>query len=247
MCNTLNIDPANVTRLEVVLAEMVGSDQMFTAWDITSRAKKQGATQFHRDMKDFVHAKFDDGELNPHDYTRTLVPTPTGDAWLYHKVGADIKSYVDHINSQPAPSVPPFGFDPAQYANTSPAAAAAVQTASAASMTAVSAAPVTAASMTAVTPTVKTQPIDADGRLPVYADTLAEINAAPLSTVFVFSQPGVGLYIKTPDNSGTKPTHVYTVNKDGRVRISESVLADFKSPTGVYNVTVENGSVVVKA
>jgi hypothetical protein len=243
MCKTLNIQPQNVTLLDLVLTELSGGGEMFTAWDITSRAKKQGATQFHRDMKDFVHEKFDDGSLGVLDYTRTLVPTPTGDAWLYHKVGADIQPYIDHINSQPAPSVPPFGFDPAQYAAQTPAATAATQ----ASMTAVAAAPVTVASMTAVQPSQKRQAIDSDGRLPVYADTLGEIGAKPLGTVMVFTQPGVGLYIQNPDNTGTKPNHVYTVNKDGRVRLNPSVLADFKSPTGTYTVAVENGKVVVKA
>jgi len=245
MCKTLNILPANVALLDAVLTELSGGGEMFTAWDVTSRAKKNGATQFHNDMKDFVHEKFDDGSLAVLDYTRTLIPTPSGrDAWLYHKVGADIQPYIDHINSLPSPSVPPFGFTPPGYDQNAPAAAVA---AAVATMTAVNAAPVTAASMTAVAPAVKRQAVDSDGRLPIYADTLDEIGAAPLSTVMVFVEPNVGLYIKKPDGSGTKPSHVYTVNKDGRVRLNPVALADFKSPSGVYNVSVDNGAVVVKA
>lgn len=247
MCQTMIIDPKNVAILEDVFKIAIDDLFTFTAWDITSRAKKQGATQFHNDMKSFVHDKFENGDLSVLDYTRTLVPTPSGQAWLYHKVGADIQPYVDHINSQPAPSVPPFGFNPAQYASTNAVAAQQATTATQASMTAVNAAPVTAASMTAIAPVVKRQAIDGDGRLPIYADTLSEIGAKELGTVMVFVEKNVGLYIQNPNNTGTKPSHVYTVNKDGRVRLSASVLADFKSPTGTYTVTVENDKVVVKA
>lgn len=88
---------ANATIVTQVVSEKVQANLPFTAFDITRESKMRGATEFHGAMKGEVHNQWDDLRNNS-NYTRTLIPTPTGDAWLYHPNGYDIQSYISEIN-----------------------------------------------------------------------------------------------------------------------------------------------------
>ena len=202
MCMTC--DPTNVQIVKDVIAGLVEGNEMFTAWDVTTASKKAGATQFHSDMKNVVHDAYIDGEMS--GYSRTLIPTPTGDAWLYHSGGADLQSFIAHINGKPAPIAYP----------------------------AMPAADPIVGSMTALPSVIKKQAIDADGRLPIYEDMLEGINARTGETVFVNIHPDRIVVCNPSWSAG--PDHMYSVNSDGRVRISPSILENIKSAQGVYSI-----------
>ena len=224
MLTTL-VSPENAALVDAALTELAQGGEIFTAWVVTANAKRNGATQYHNDMKGLVHEAYEDGTLQALDYTRTEIPTPTGNAWLYHKVGANINEYVSFINNNPPPSVPP-------------AVAAAVATAS------MSVAPPDPAAPTAASGS-KSQSVDAEGRLPLYADTLRDVGANPGNTVLVYVSPtAVDVVLAANATPNSKPNHTYVVNADGRVRLSKTTLLALLSKTGTYTVSVM-GSVIV--
>ena len=225
---TALIDAANAALVDAALTELAQGGEMFTAWNVTANAKRNGATQYHNDMKGLVHEAYEDGTLQQLDYTRTLINTPTGEAWLYHKVGANIAEFVAFINNNPPPSVPP---------------AAAKTTPTDSATSSMSVAPPDPAAPTAASG-AKSQSVDAEGRLPLYADTLRDIGANPGNTVLVYITPTkVDVVLAANATPNSKPNHTYIVNADGRVRLSKTTLLSLLSKTGTYTVSV-NGNVI---
>lgn len=210
MCMT-----ANSSLIDSIVDELVAKLDMFSAYDVTRAAKQRGATENHFQMKSAVHSRWFD--LQNNGYSRSLVPTPTGDTWLYHPVGADTQSYIDRVNqgqsgNLPSPNTSPHLPSP----NTSPAAPVATSPS-------LTSAP--ASLSTSSGTSVKTATTDMDGRLPIYSDQLTEIGAKPLSVLFVFvPKTGAIIVTKGASKSLGSPIASYTVNKDGRVRLSSRIL-----------------------
>ena len=240
MCMT-----ANSQLIDSIVDDLVSRQECFSAWDVTRAAKQRGATENHFQMKSAVHARWFD--LQNNGYTRSLVPTPTGDTWLYHPVGADTQPYIDRVNKGQAgttlhsPNTLPSP-------NTSPAAPVA-----------------TSASLTSVTPSLsigqklavaatgtslKTATTDIDGRLGIYQDQLEEIGAKPFSNVSIFI-PKTGAIIIQNSRSATstngKPSIVYTVNKDGRIRLSRHVLTQaFGTHIAQYKIRTDKADKAIR-
>lgn len=93
MCTMTN---ANI--VEDVIQDWVAKNQMFTAYDVTTQAKSNGADEQHYQMKGIVHDNWAYGFFSRNNYDRTLIDV--GDKiqpWLYHPIGADISSYTDRF------------------------------------------------------------------------------------------------------------------------------------------------------
>lgn len=210
MCMT-----ANSTLIDSIVDELVAKLDMFSAYDVTRAAKQRGATENHFQMKSAVHSRWFD--LQNNGYSRSLVPTPTGDTWLYHPVGADTQSYIDRVNqgqsgNLPSPNTSPHLPSP----NTSPAAPV---------VTSPSLTSATASLSTSSGTSVKTATTDTDGRLPIYGDQLVDIGAKPFSVVYVFVPKTGAILVAGQGRSNLgKPFASYTVNKDGRIRLSSRIL-----------------------
>ena len=92
MCNKLNV-------IEDVIAQKTSAKEMFTAYDVTTAARKQEGEFIdnHRKIKRDVHSSFVDGGM-PHDYVRTLVGLKDGngkvvDVFMYHPISSEPTDY----------------------------------------------------------------------------------------------------------------------------------------------------------
>jgi len=222
---------ANALLISEVIDEMVNAGKCFTAYDVTKEAKTRGANENHYHMKGSVHSRYSD--LQNLGYDRSLVQSPTGNTFLYHPTGADIQAEIDRINGNasastvlPSPNAP-------QSSNVA-----------------------TLSSNTTTVTTAKTkknQPVDAEGRLPIYAPFISALGLKTGDMVAVYSQDGVltdtYLSVEKYDASATStPVATYTVNLDGRIRIGEEILSTFlPSSNGVYVVSIEKNEIQVKS
>lgn len=114
-------DPQNQDIINAVVKEFITQSRAFTAFDVSLEAKSRGATERHRDMKDFIHqSSVLNDEMQYGNYTKTLVYV--GDdggnklqAFLYHPTNYDPNSYVPQPRKRgnfPTPGVkaiPSFG------------------------------------------------------------------------------------------------------------------------------------------
>ncbi|MAE81296.1 MAG: hypothetical protein CMB80_01080 [Flammeovirgaceae bacterium] len=86
--------PQNESIVSDVIDEFVDSGKPFTAFDVTSEAKKRGATERHVHLKGVVHARYGNGQLQSAGYNRTLVDIGTPvKPWLYYLDGTDHSKY----------------------------------------------------------------------------------------------------------------------------------------------------------
>jgi hypothetical protein len=97
----------NQNLINAVLDDFIGKGQAFTAFEVSIEAKKRGATERHRDMRDFIHqCQCLNDELQFGGYEKTLVPVGGGNkAFLYHHNTFDPSGYVPLDTSNNAPSV----------------------------------------------------------------------------------------------------------------------------------------------
>jgi len=217
MCQT-----ANATLIDTVVDEFVQQQKLFSAYDITREAKSRGATEYHGQMKGQVHARW--GDLQTTGYTRSLVPTPTGDTWLYHPIHADIQPYIDSVNGNQSSTALPSP-------NTAPTPSLSVS-----------------APTVATSGDVKNQSTDAEGRLPIYNDQMSTLGAAAGDKVNVYVDKGQSITLTLPTNNSSTPYAEYTVNADGRVRLSNKILAAYlPSVSGVYRVSTTKDNIIVKS
>jgi hypothetical protein len=223
MCNS-----QNEQILRDIVAEKVQAGQSFTAWDVTSAARSRGANEQHYQMKNVVHRMFSNGEIAGFD--RTAIPTPTGTAWLYHPLGADIQPYIDAIaNGQPTAGVVPSS------SGATPAPAS-TQTATAVADDDDAADDASAFERKSAT--------DKEGRLPIWSDMLRSIGLNPGDTAHVGTD---GTVIVVDDGKGGGRANLYVVNKDGRVRIGSGILSAFlKNSTGTYSVKLNGVDRVIE-
>lgn len=216
MCNS-----QNEQILRDIVAEKVQNGEPFTAWDVTSAARARGASEAHYQMKNTVHRMFSSGEIPGFD--RTIIQTPTGPAWCYHPLGADVSNYAQGIGG----SAP---------ASTAPSSSGA-QPAPAGSQTATAVADPDDAADDA-SAFERKQATDKDGRLPIWSDMLRSIGLTkPGETAYVCLL-GYDLAISSvsvPVPGGVSVA-TYLVNKDGRIRIGSAFLP--LSVPGTFNVKV---------
>jgi len=88
------------TNMQIVVQhveEKINSGKPFTAYDITKAIRKEkqptGGWIQHFQVKPIVHDLFYNGDMG--SYTRSIIDTPGGNAWLYHEVGYDIWDYME--------------------------------------------------------------------------------------------------------------------------------------------------------
>jgi hypothetical protein len=87
-------DLATEYIVEEVIQEKVRAGEMFTAYDVTCEARRRGATDRHRAIRQFVHDLHARGRMGP-DYARSLIHIPDIGAtpWLYHCYWDDPAEY----------------------------------------------------------------------------------------------------------------------------------------------------------
>ncbi len=88
-------DAQNERIIQSVVTDFVAAEKQFTAFDVTTEAKKQGATERHRDMKNAVHAIW--GDMQGQSYARSLINLPgiSIRPWLYYPDNTDPLDYVN--------------------------------------------------------------------------------------------------------------------------------------------------------
>jgi hypothetical protein len=213
MCNLL--DPTVASVVDTVIQEKIDAGDPFTAYSITQEVRKRGHRAYHNDVKPAVHEPYLNGTYSAKDYTRTLIHTPTGDAYLYHKVGYDVQSYADNLNGTQQPSSPAV---------------------------ATPAGPATVASLSVVQPSnAVTKTVDVQGRLRLSPSLVKSIGGTRLGTVAVYAV-GPNLEVSVPSYNSATPYCTYTVNKNGRVRISRNVLGWLKNLGSTYKVELTTDS-----
>jgi len=91
----MSISVADRQIVEDVVTEFVSKGWQFTAYNITTEAKKRGANDRHRNLKQAVHDMFKGNEIT--GYSRDLVDIKSvgAKAYLYSPSGSDVNDYAD--------------------------------------------------------------------------------------------------------------------------------------------------------
>ena len=92
MCTT-----ANAILIDQIIEDWADKELMFTAFDVTQEGKARGTTERHGQLKSAVHGNWDNLRYS-RNYSRTLIQTPGGQAWLFHPDGGDISDYTDKFD-----------------------------------------------------------------------------------------------------------------------------------------------------
>jgi len=89
----MSISVADRQIVEDVVTEFVSKGWQFTAYNITTEAKKRGANDRHRNLKQAVHDMFKGNEIT--GYSRDLVDIKSvgAKAYLYSPSGSDVNDY----------------------------------------------------------------------------------------------------------------------------------------------------------
>jgi hypothetical protein len=211
MCNQADQD-----KIEAIVEGFMLGDTSFTAFDATKEARKQGITERHGVIKRIVHRFMDNEDANDYPntsvYEKTLIKTPTGNAYLYHPENETAPSRwgfpEDEVDDGDDASVDP---DPVQVPAAKSASALLKQQDPNISL-------------------IQKQLVDSEARLPVYKNLLSELNANWGDVIYVSTN---GILSKKASDGAV----AYGVNADGRIRISQSVLQDIFG--NGYNGTFE--------
>ena len=190
---------SNAIIVEEVVDEFITQGKMFTAWDVTKVAKQRGADEPHRFLKGAVHGMFADGTLPNSGYSRSIINVGSPPPWVYHPVNADPQDYEDEILNGQGSSSPTDG----------------VQTAVNHTVT------VTAASASCFK-----RDVDKDGRLCIPKPLLLELNLTAGEMVDVFvNHTDIEV---CPHDGNLQPDAVFSVNKDGRIRLGPALMGTSK-------------------
>jgi hypothetical protein len=84
-------DPVLLTAVDAVLADLTGSNKLFTAFDVTRLVRAKGITVRHAEVRELVVDTYRDG-LIP-NYDCTLHQTPNFEARVFHPLGEDVTCY----------------------------------------------------------------------------------------------------------------------------------------------------------
>lgn len=89
----MSISVADRQIVEEVVEEFVSKGWQFTAYNITTEAKKRGAGDRHLNLKQAVHDMFKNDEIK--SYSRDLVDIKSvgSKAYLYSPSGSDVNDY----------------------------------------------------------------------------------------------------------------------------------------------------------
>lgn len=226
---------ANYDAIGYIINDFVAEEKNFTAFDVTQEGFNRGTTtETHRHLKGAVHARW--YELQSQGYTRVLIPTPTGDTWLYHPVGADIQPDIDRIN----PNGVNINVDNADDDNDDddddyllspnipcPGAQTNAQTGS--------------------TKTFVRHVTDVEGRLHLSKSELSQIGAKPGDKIVIYLRPNkIEIRIDNRQTMSSHNTYFQSVNHDGRVRIGKLILNHLNSPAGSFKIVVHNDCLVIE-
>ena len=77
---------------EAVVNEWVQAGELLTAHDVTLEVRTRGHRASHDEIKSAVHDYYNRGGLGV-DYSRSIISTPTGNPWLYHRQVDDPQTY----------------------------------------------------------------------------------------------------------------------------------------------------------
>ena len=234
MCNQANAD-----IMVDVVADLINDEKSFTAFDSTQEGMRRGTSERHSDLKGQVHGGMRN-EVNAGTYERTLISTPTGDAWLYHPTGTDPSTYLDGkgwASTQPS-SAQPSSRQPISQ----PVAAADddddddVQDPAVSRRSAISGRSNRILDrLRTKSALAKVQNIDAEGRLPVYGDMLRQIGLGPTMIVEVGEHSGAVVLAAKVGYAERS----YMVNGDGRIRLNGDLLERILGkPASSLTVTV---------
>lgn len=190
---------ANAVIVRDIVYTLVDQHKMFTAWDVTKEAKARGADEQHRHLKHAVHEMFSNGEMQSNGYTRSLAQNMnvSPQPWIYHSVTDDPNAYADQILDGSTAPVDGVATTPVSSNSDD-------EDEDAASIT---------------------RMIDKDGRLCIPKPFLVSLKLAPGSMVDVFVNFNYANIEVCPHDASLLPDATYSVNKDGRVRISKKVLS----------------------
>src|SRR5262245_16464278 len=82
-------------KINEIVTEWIGAGKMFTAFEVSLEAKKRGAEERHRNMREYEHETIFRLGIERGDYTRTLMDVGAPEqAWVYHTLGGNPYDYV---------------------------------------------------------------------------------------------------------------------------------------------------------
>jgi hypothetical protein len=209
--------PQNSQIIDTVVKEFLDRGQAFTAFEVSLEAKKRGATERHRDMKNYIHqcpVLNDEMEFGNYDKTLVHVGNEGGQplqAFLYHPKSYDASTYKPLErkggSSQPAavPSVPALAASTAGAVNGSGAAA-----------------------LDPDEPDDGSYAVDYRNRLMIPTKFLRGMSATPGELVHVYADTdGVGTCIflsKTAPTGDGVTSKTQMVERNGDLRLSQTTL-----------------------
>jgi retron-type reverse transcriptase len=102
-------DAATQRLVDQIVQENVQVGAMFTAYDVTLEARRRGANARHAEVRDLVHAYYEQGRMGA-AYNRTAIDVgaPTR-PFLYHRYSDDPGTYRAPAMGAPAAPTPPSG------------------------------------------------------------------------------------------------------------------------------------------
>jgi hypothetical protein len=226
--------PQNSQIIDTVVKEFLDRGQAFTAFEVSLEAKKRGANERHRDMKNYIHqsAGLND-EMEFGDYTKTLVSVGNEggqplQAFLYHPKSYDPNTYkpLERKGGGSPPLIPQVP---------TPSLAA-------------SAAPSATATLDPDEPDDGSYAVDYRNRLMIPTKFLRGISANPGELVHVYAESdGVGNCIYLSKTAPTKDgvtSKTQMVERNGDLRLSQTTLQS--SGLSGTNFLIENNSDSVK-
>ena len=227
MCNA-----ANQSIIDAIINEKIQNNEMFTAWDITSEAKRRGATEWHNDLKKGVHQAYT--YIESQGYVRTnqiAIPGSNASAlnpWIYYPDGSDPKDYIANLGT----GKPTVGSNPAHAVIAAPVTAPAVST------------PATATKSVSL----NDSDIDADGRLHISKNIISAAKLGLGDVVVVWDKGNGTVVLSAASNVSLLGITLgkYMVNADGRIRINAKTLNKVSQFTGVKSFSVSNNGYVIE-
>ena len=226
--------PQNSQIIDTVIKEFLDRGQAFTAFEVSLEAKKRGATERHRDMKNYIHqcAGLND-EMEFGDYSKTLVSVGNEggqplQAFLYHPKSYDASTYKPLERKGGAPPTPTPAL-PALAASTTPNGTG-------------------TAVLDPDEPDDGSYAVDYRNRLMIPTKFLRGISANPGELVHVYSESdGVGNCIYLSKTAPTKDgvtSKTQMVERNGDLRLSQTTLQG--SGLSGTNFLIENNTDAVK-
>lgn len=226
-------DAVNEQAISDIVDEFVQKEKCFTAFDATQEGERRGTTtERHGLLKGSVHAQFN--RIQSQSYTRTLVNTASGDAWLYHPVGADITAEVARLSnnqshSLPSPNLPSPNDDDDDGILPSPN---------------FSTQQIINQSNTSVlgAKTSIKRATNSEGRLQIPKELLEQ---ADITKEAAIEQVGGKLVVSRRTYPDTPGTTLYQLNTDGRIRLGPKALNRLPSNSGAFKMTVVGNKIEI--